>query len=322
MSFTPQACLFASQPRATSAAAGSESPDTAAMRTGERSESVRTEAHARDSGRRGSAIRQKSGSLSPVAIRGVRRVARPPNQTWCPGPRQDPAGSCSWSRRCRVAASACTTAASPARRRMEQGMGMSSARSALRTWRMQRVESIDANPRTFEQRSAAFAAAVPDGGTVTLLVSRTERDGVVSQLSAPPRFGESGALALAQAVGAKAVDQPAVRQRHHAPGRQPVGADRRRHPATRGRRDRLVRTRPGRAGRAFGTGGREPLGGGAPAGRVAPAGAVGGGGAAHSEQQRAEAVAALAGAPARHRQPGASLACREATGRLHPCWRY
>ena len=84
-------------------------------------------------------------------------------------------------------------------------MGRSSGGSGLRTWRMQRVESIDANPRTFEQRSAAFAAAVPDGGTVTLLVSRTERDGVVSQLSAPLRFGDSGALALAQAVGAKAV---------------------------------------------------------------------------------------------------------------------
>ena len=50
-------------------------------------------------------------------------------------------------------------------------MGRSSGGSGLRTWRMQRVESIDANPRTFEQRSAAFAAAVPDGGTVTLLVS-------------------------------------------------------------------------------------------------------------------------------------------------------
>ena len=84
-------------------------------------------------------------------------------------------------------------------------MGRSSGGSGLRTWRMHRVESIDANPRTLEQRSAAFAAAVPEGGTVTLLVCRTERDGVVSQLSAPTRFGDSGALALAQAVGAKAV---------------------------------------------------------------------------------------------------------------------
>lgn len=88
---------------------------------------------------------------------------------------------------------------------MEQGVSTTSAKSGLRTWRMQRVESIDANPRTFEQRATTFAAAVPDGGAVTLLVSRTERHGVVSQLLAPARFGDSGALALAQAVGAKAV---------------------------------------------------------------------------------------------------------------------
>ncbi|WP_344808225.1 type IV secretory system conjugative DNA transfer family protein [Microlunatus ginsengisoli] len=87
---------------------------------------------------------------------------------------------------------------------MRNVMG-SRRRSLRRTWRMQRVEAIDANPRTFEQRAAAFAAAVPDGGAVTLVVSRTASGGVVSQLTGPARLGDTGAVALAQAVGAKAV---------------------------------------------------------------------------------------------------------------------
>ncbi len=90
-------------------------------------------------------------------------------------------------------------------RRMEGGMSSRKALPGLRVWRMQRVASIDANPRTFDQRAATFAASVPGSGDVTLLVSRTQAHGIVSQLIAPARFGDSGAVALAQAVGARAV---------------------------------------------------------------------------------------------------------------------
>lgn len=76
-----------------------------------------------------------------------------------------------------------------------------------RVWRMQRVENIDPNPRTFEQRAATFAATIPKNKSVTLLVSRTESHGVVSQLIGPPRMGDAGALALAQAVGGKLIDR-------------------------------------------------------------------------------------------------------------------
>ena len=82
-------------------------------------------------------------------------------------------------------------------------MSSRKALPGLRVWRMQRVESIDANPRTFEQRAATFAASVPESGRRDAAgVADRRRDGIVSQLFAPARFGDSGALALAQAVGA------------------------------------------------------------------------------------------------------------------------
>lgn len=73
-------------------------------------------------------------------------------------------------------------------------------------FRFTRTGGIETNPAQFSQRANAFTAAVPDGGTATLL-ARREPEGLHGYLIVPATTADTAnaQLHLAHAVGAKAV---------------------------------------------------------------------------------------------------------------------
>ena len=100
---------------------------------------------------------------------------------------------------------------------------MLNSRNNVQAWTFQRAGSIDLNPTTFAQRSAAFASSATTWfNSVTLIVTRDE-EGVHGYLVSGPWKGmDAASMSLAHAVGAKAVrlDEPATLL---GPGREVVG---------------------------------------------------------------------------------------------------
>ena len=104
--------------------------------------------------------------------------------------------------------------------RMSQGMALL---PQVQTWTFRRAGSMNPNPTTFAQRSAAFASAATGRYNSVALISTRTEEGVQGYLVSGPWNGiNNAALNLAHAVGAKVERVPTPPQLL-GPGRGIVG---------------------------------------------------------------------------------------------------